>query len=65
VDVYPIEFFRLIAEKAGVTIERLIEAIAEDDRMVECDLGELARALRKLGADPDAIFASLGIKLAH
>ncbi len=62
IDLYPLEFYEKIAKTAQIPLLDLIRMLGNDEKIVEVDMDGIRRALRELGADPDKVFKSIGIK---
>ncbi len=61
-DLYPLPFYRMLAEHAGVPFEDLVRALGSDPALMEAGIDEMERALAKLGADTEHAFAAVGIE---
>lgn len=62
IDLYPLPFFKLLTEKAGVAFEDFVRAIGNDTTFAEVGLDEIRRAFTHLGIDPEPLFESFGLK---
>lgn len=62
IDLYPWKLYQRIAAVGGVEIGDLVKELGKTAGGVEIMPEDIASSLRALGADPDHVFDSLGIK---
>ncbi len=63
IDLYPLAFYEMIAKEVRIDLLSLVRQLATYDDVVEVNFPQIRRAIAHFGADPDAVFDQMGLRI--